>query len=98
MITVYIAGKITGDPEYKAKFAEAQQSLEAKGYIVVNPAIFPLRGFTYEQYVRMGIALLNECETICLLPDWKDSEGAKFELEYAYIMGKEVMHYEAGSD
>ena len=37
--TVYLAGKITGDPFYRSKFSEAQKKLEKGGFIVVNPAI-----------------------------------------------------------
>ena len=37
--TVYLAGKITGDPSYFHKFYEAQKKLEAGGFIVVNPAL-----------------------------------------------------------
>lgn len=35
--TVYLAGKITGDPFYRSKFYEAQKKLEEGGFIVVNP-------------------------------------------------------------
>ena len=37
--TVYLAGKITGDPFYRSKFYEAQKKLEEGGFIVVNPAL-----------------------------------------------------------
>ena len=30
---IYIAGKITGDPDYRAKFADAQRQIEAQAYI-----------------------------------------------------------------
>lgn len=35
---IYIAGKITGEPNYKEKFDIAATSLEAQGHIVLNPA------------------------------------------------------------
>ena len=31
--TVYLAGKITGDPFYRSKFYEAQKKLEKGGFI-----------------------------------------------------------------
>ena len=46
--TVYLAGKITGDPFYRSKFYEAQKKLEEGGFIVVNPALLPSEGFTWE--------------------------------------------------
>jgi hypothetical protein len=38
---VYIAGKITGDPHYRAKVAAAELGLKAFGHTVMNPAILP---------------------------------------------------------
>lgn len=38
---IYIAGKITGEPNYKEKFDIAATSLEAQGHIVLNPAELP---------------------------------------------------------
>lgn len=43
--TVYLAGKITGDPFYRSKFYEAQKKLEEGGFIVVNPALLPSERF-----------------------------------------------------
>lgn len=34
---IYIAGKITGDPDYKTKFNTAAEAYKKKGYIVLNP-------------------------------------------------------------
>lgn len=39
--TLYLAGKITGDPYYFTKFYNAQKKLEEGGFIVVNPALLP---------------------------------------------------------
>lgn len=35
--TVYLAGKITGDPFYRSKFYEAQKKLEEGGFICALP-------------------------------------------------------------
>lgn len=48
--TLYLAGKITGDPYYFTKFYNAQKKLEESGFIVVNPALLPAEGFTWEAY------------------------------------------------
>ena len=52
--TLYLAGKITGDPHYFTKFYNAQKKLEEGGFIVVNPALLPAEGFTWEAYMRMS--------------------------------------------
>ena len=38
---VYIAGKITGDPGYRDKFAAAEIQLGWQGHTVLNPAELP---------------------------------------------------------
>lgn len=72
--TLYLAGKIMGDPYYFTKFYNAQKKLEEGGFIVVNPALLPAEGFTWEAYMRMSGAMLAECAEVCFLPDWKESK------------------------
>ena len=35
---IYIAGKITGDPNYREKFEKAEKFLAGQGHSVMNPA------------------------------------------------------------
>ena len=42
---VYIAGKITGNPDYYEQFAEAEKLLTEQGHAVINPV--KSNGFTY---------------------------------------------------
>lgn len=86
--TLYLAGKITGDPYYFTKFYNAQKKLEEGGFIVVNPALLPAEGFTWEAYMRMSGAMLAECAEVCFLPDWKESKGAKYEFGKAMAQNK----------
>lgn len=89
----YIAGKITGDPDYVYKFADAQMVLEYMGYTVLNPATLPL-GLEYEQYMNIDMEMLNAADTLCLLPDWKESNGAKREKRMAVVRKKRIVYYE----
>lgn len=82
-MTIYIAGKITGDPDYKEKFNSYQKMLEERGHIVLNPAVLPSEGFSYAAYMRMSAAMLRECEAVCFLPDWAESNGAMSEFKKA---------------
>lgn len=93
MKTVYIAGKITGDANYKQKFNEAQKVLEAHGFAVMNPAWLPSEGFSYDAYIRIGEAMLKECSVLCLLPDWEESAGANDELKLAASLKKKIIYY-----
>lgn len=91
--TVYLAGKITGDPYYRLKFLDAAQTLEKAGFIVLNPAMLPSSGFDYEAYMRISGAMLAECKAACFLPDWTDSRGAMFEHGYAAAHGMEIFYF-----
>ena len=72
---VYIAGKITGDPAYREKFARAEARLRALGHIVMNPAILP-DGFTHAEYMLICFAMIDVCDAVFFLSDWVDSDGA----------------------
>ena len=93
-ITVYLAGKITGDTAYRAKFCEAKELLEEHGYIVLSPAVLPAEGFSWSQYMNMGSAMLAECDQVCFLPDWRDSRGALCEYGQASALGKVVFFFD----
>ena len=90
---IYIAGKITGDPEYRSKFNYAERKLKAAGYTVMNPAILP-DGFEYDEYISMSAALMAPCDTICLLPGWEKSRGATNEFYRAYTRGMDSFYFD----
>lgn len=91
--TVYLAGKITGDRGYRIKFREAKKTLEATGLIVISPTCLPPKGFSWEAYMRMTAAMLDECDAVCFLPDWTFSRGAILEFQRAMRTGKEIIMY-----
>lgn len=55
---VYIAGKITGDRRYRAKFREAAKALEEAGHVVLNPATLP-DGLADADYMRICMAMVD---------------------------------------
>ncbi|EEE2367514.1 DUF4406 domain-containing protein [Salmonella enterica] len=83
MSIIYIAGPMTGKPDFnRTAFAVAARNLDARGYTVLNPAILP-DGLTYEHYMDIGLAMLRGADAIYLLEDWEHSEGAKREFDLA---------------
>lgn len=87
---VYIAGSITSNMEnYREEFAKAERVLEAEGYIVLNPAAMP-NGLRPVDYMRIGLAMLEAADYICLLDNWDKSDGAKIEYTYAAYIGKGI--------
>lgn len=71
---VYIAGKITGDPGYRDKFAAAEIQLYWEGHTVLNPAELP-RGMKPADYMRICFAMIDVADVVVFLPDAKDSAG-----------------------
>lgn len=84
---LYIAGPMTGLPEYNfPAFRAAQQELEAAGYECLNPVTSNIHDSapcpdadTWTEYMRNGFNQLIRCHGIALLPGWEDSPGATAE-------------------
>ena len=85
---IYIAGAITENPNYKEDFAKAEQFLLGMGLTVVSPV--KNEGFSYKDYIDMGLNELMRCDAIYMLKNWKKSKGADFELQYALLIGLKV--------
>lgn len=93
----YIAGQITGDLEYRKKFASAQEELERHGYIVLNPALLP-EGMAPSDYMRICMAMLDTADVVFFLPEWPNSKGAQLEKQYcAYVQKPGYVFEEDGT-
>ncbi len=78
----YISGKITGLPlqEVRDKFARAKEDVMKMGYIPVSPLENGLPDSAeWIDHMEADIRLLMGCEAIYLLPDWRESVGARIE-------------------
>ena len=78
---VYIAGKITGDENYRLKFLKASQYLERDGHVVISPAVLP-ENLTPADYMRICFSMIDCADAVAFLPDWKQSAGARLEHQY----------------
>ena len=103
MHRIYISGKVTGFPDYRKKFDEAEERLRCvtcgnPDFHVVNPMkLVETIGFSDDRagwceawdilYPAMAL-----CDCIYMLDNWKDSEGAKLELKYALENGFKVFY------
>ena len=93
MKKIYISGKITDNPNYKADFEAAESALKIAGFQPVNPAEEHLPdGATWADYMRQDIKLLCDCDAIYMLNGWRESAGAKIEHKLARDLGIEIIY------
>ena len=93
MKKIYISGKITDNPNYKADFEAAELALKIAGCQPVNPAEEHLPdGATWADYMRQDIKLLCDCDAIYMLNGWRESAGAKIEHKLARDLGMEIIY------
>jgi hypothetical protein len=100
MQKVYIAGKITGLDGYRKIFQDAQDELEKKGFLVMNPANLNLN-WSFNNYwdiMHICYAMIDVCDCVYFLENWKDSNGAKLEYNYAVDNGKFLMFSDGSID
>ena len=90
---IYISGKITGNPYYKQVFSAAEKTLLQDGHSVMNPAILPI-GFSWDEYMHVCYAMIDVCDAVYMLNNWRSSRGATAEREYARKINKLII-YEA---
>lgn len=86
---VYIAGKVTNNPDYINQFAEAEEELKASGHTVLNPV--KNKGFSYKDCIDMGLCELMKCDGIYMLDGWIGSSGARLEYLYALVTGMVIV-------
>lgn len=95
---IYISGPVTGIPDYKERFQKATDIINnIDGFNAIN-AINMLVDDPDNYYSNMQIctALLGLSDAICMLPGWKESKGAHYELGYAVGKGLKVYELKEG--
>ena len=94
---VYISGPISGVAEYWKAFEQAEDDINSLGYIPLSPSRLP-GGMTNEQYMKICTAMIDSADMVLLLPNWRDSQGAKLEAQYCEYTGKPFAEYEMGEN
>lgn len=86
---IYLAGPISGNPNYKELFAEAERRLQYEGQVILNPAKL-LEGLEDEKCLPVCLQLIELADNVMMLPGWGESLGATTEALYALRQGKMV--------
>lgn len=91
--TVYISGPVTGIPDHnRPKFQRVERMLLSAGCSVFNPMHIegPLDPLKDEElwvfYMHFCVQALPTCDSIIMLPNWQNSEGAKWEHRIAKML------------
>ena len=89
---LYISGPITNNPNYLAEFEAVENRLRSMGFQPINPAkilnMLPST-LSYDQMMYLCYTLIDLSDGIYMMREWKESKGAKLELEYAFKCNKE---------
>ena len=90
---VYVAGPMTGLPEYNFPLFNATAArLRSEGWHVENPAEHGhVDGAGWSDYLRWDISRIATCGAIYLLPGWSKSKGATLEVRIAGELGMQVL-------
>jgi len=92
MTRIYVAGPMTGLPEFNyPAFRSAAAKLRAVGYKVEDPSANenPTPG-DYHGWLRAGLAQLIRCDAVALLDGWEASGGARLEVNVGATLGMRV--------
>ena len=97
-MTVFISGKITGNPNYREQFKKRAKDLELLGYTVYDPCSIGDhlkeelgREPTYDEYMQRDLKYLDNADAINFLPNWQESKGSNIEYNYAKSHNKPII-------
>ena len=93
-LTIFIAGKITGDEKYKSKFHLAKFAIRElyPEAAIISPTDIELFNMEYEDCLDITKKIIEHCDLIIMLNDWQESNGAKIEHEYAQSLNKKIRY------
>ena len=92
-LTVYIAGPMTGLPDFnRPAFRTVEQVLLKEGFHVLNPANNEADGWL--GYMRRSLCQIADADVVFFLRGWRESKGASLEHRIAQELGL-VIRYES---
>lgn len=92
---IYIAGKISGERDYKVLFRAGVLRVLGYGFgaeDVVNPVELCPEGWPWWRCMVRCLWALKGCSFVAMLPNWKESRGARIEHWVAKVMRKWIIY------
>jgi hypothetical protein len=90
---IYVSGPMSGIAEFNhPEFNRVARALRERGYSVINPAeINTDTTKSWHECIRADLKALCDCDAICLIDGWENSQGAHLELHMAHRIGLRVV-------
>lgn len=84
-MTIYLSGRITGNPNYVQDFERAERQINFLHCEVVNPVkVSPYdENKSWSDYMKDDLKAMLDCDAIYMLKGWKRSKGARLERKLA---------------
>lgn len=90
-VVLYVAGPVTGrENRNLAAFEEAERELYRAGFWPSLPHRVVPEDARWEDAMKKSVALMEGCDGVALLPDWRASRGARIEAALASEIGMPV--------
>lgn len=92
---LYISGPVSGVPDFEKYFNMAKEIIESYGHeslSVLDCSAFKHDSFKWSDCMKFCIEMLEKCDGIVMLPDWRTSVGATIEQAWAKKIGIPVYH------
>ncbi len=89
---IYLAGPMRGvENGNKDLFLKTAKTLRDRGFSVWNPAEQNDSSMTFANCIKNDLlAVIDECESVFVLPGWRESLGTNAEVFTAYVCGKKI--------
>ena len=91
---VYLSGRIRNTTDYMERFQRAEMKMKALGHEVFNPTllstVYPF--LTDDEYLKLDLAILENMDTIYVMPGLEKSEGMQAELRKAKQLGLKIIY------